>query len=87
MDEIDEESSCSLNTMFAILFYVDVVFMFSKSWSSLQSLFNKLYELCNSSSLDVNLSNIKIMMFGCNKRKLIQEAFYLGKDQIEITHE
>ena len=27
------------------------------------------------------------MIFGCNKRKLNQEAFYLDKDHIEITHE
>ena len=25
------------------------------------------------------------MIFGCNKRKVNQEAFYLDKDQIEIT--
>ena len=27
------------------------------------------------------------MIFGHNKRKLYQETFYIGKDQIEITHE
>ena len=27
------------------------------------------------------------MIFGCKKRNLFQEAFYLGKDQIEITLE
>ena len=26
------------------------------------------------------------MIFGCNKRKLNQEAFYLDKDPTEITH-
>ena len=36
---------------------------------------------------DPPLSKTKIMIFGRNKRKLNQEAFYLDKDQIEITHE
>ena len=27
------------------------------------------------------------MVFGHNKRKLNQETFYPGKDQVEITHE
>jgi hypothetical protein len=40
-----------------------------------------------SSSFDDNLSYIKIMIFGCNKRKLNQKAIWLGYDQIEITHE
>ena len=26
------------------------------------------------------------MIFGCNKRRLNQKAFYLDKDQIGITH-
>jgi hypothetical protein len=39
------------------------------------------------SSLEINLSKTKIMIFGHNKRKSNQEAFYLDKDQIEITHE
>ena len=53
----------------------------------LTKLLNKLFEICTFSSLDVNLSKTKILIFGRNKRKLDQEAFYLGKDQIEITHE
>ena len=48
---------------------------------------NKLYEFCTSSSLEVNLSKTKIMIFDRNKRELIKKAFYLGKDPIEITHE
>jgi hypothetical protein len=48
---------------------------------------NKLHEICTSSSLEANLSNTKIMIFGHNKRKLNQEAFYVDKDRIEITHE
>ena len=39
------------------------------------------------SSLEVNLSKIKIMTFGHNKWYLNQEAFYLDKDQMKITHE
>ena len=37
-------------------------------------------------SLEDNLSKTKIMIFGRNKMKLNQETFYLGNDQIEITH-
>ena len=48
---------------------------------------NQLYEYFTSSSLDVNLSKTKIMIFGCNKTNLNQEAFYLDNDPIEITHE
>ena len=40
-----------------------------------------------SSRLKVNLARTKIILFGHNKRKLNQEAFYVNKDQIEITHE
>jgi len=29
----------------------------------------------------------KIMIFGCNTKRSNQNAFYLDKDQIEITHE
>ena len=50
----------------------------------------KIYEqkckFCIVFDLDVNLSKAKIMVFGCNKRKLNQETFYLGKNQNEITH-
>ena len=48
---------------------------------------NKLHEFLTSSSLEVNLSKTKIMIFDRNKKKSNQEAFYLDKDQIEITHE
>ena len=40
-----------------------------------------------SSSLEVNLSKTKIMIFGRNKWKLNQEVLNLNKDLIEITHE
>ena len=49
--------------------------------------FNKLCDFGTYSSLDVNLSKIKIMIFSHDKRKLNQETFYLRKDQIEITHD
>ena len=67
--------------------YVDNVVMMSESWSGLQRLRNKLYESCTSSSLDVNLSKTRITIFGLNKRKLNQEAFHLGNDRIDKTHE
>jgi hypothetical protein len=47
---------------------------------------NTLHEFLTS-SLEVNLSKTNIMIFDRNKRKSNQEAFYLDKDQIEITHE
>ena len=37
--------------------------------------------------VNVNLSDTRIVIFGWNKRKLEQVAYYAGKDQIEITHE
>ena len=48
---------------------------------------NKLIEFCTSSSLEVKLAMTKIMIFDRNKKKINQKAFYLDKDQIEITHE
>ena len=62
--------------MIAILSYGDDAILFSKSGACLQRL-NKVCEFGTSSSLEVNLSKTKIMIFGCNKRKLTQEAFYL----------
>ena len=67
--------------------YDDDVVLLSRSSASLQRLLNKLYDFCTSSSLEVILAKTKIMIFGHNKRKLNQEAFYLDKDQIEMTHE
>ena len=67
--------------------YDDNVVLPSISSTSLKMLLNKLYEFCTSSSFEINLAKTKIMIFGCNKRKLNQEAFYLDKDQIEIIHE
>jgi hypothetical protein len=53
----------------------------------LQRLLNKLYNFYTSSSLEAILSKTKSMIFGHNKGKLNQEAFYLDKDPSEITHE
>ena len=53
----------------------------------LQRLLSKLYEFCTFSSLEVKLSMAKIMIFGRDKRKLNQEAFYLDMDQLDITRE
>ena len=70
-----------------ILLYGDNVILLSKPWACLQRLLNELYEHCTSFSLGVNSFKTKSMIFGHNKRKLNQEAFYLDKDRIEITHE
>jgi hypothetical protein len=78
-------SMCLFNTIVVILYANDVI-LFGLS-ASLQMLLNKMYEFCTLSSLEVNLAKIEIMIFGCNNRKLTQEAFDLDKDQIEITHE
>ena len=61
--------------------------LLSRLNAGLQRHLNMLYEFFASSSLEVNLAKIKIMLFGRNKRKLHQEAFYIDNDQIEITHE
>lgn len=37
--------------------------------------------------IDVNLLKTKMMTFGHNTRELIQKVFYIGNNQIEITHE
>ena len=72
----------------SFFFYVDDdVVLLSNSRAGLQEFLNKLYEFSTTSSLEVNLSKTKIMIFSYNKRKLNQEAFYLDKDPIEITHE
>ena len=87
LDEINGVSPCLFNTIIVILLNGNDVVLLSRLGTSRQRLLSKLYEACNSSSLEVNLSKIKIMIFSCNKRKLNQEAFYLDKDPIEITHE
>ena len=79
LDEIEKDSMCLFNTMVVILLYAHNVVLLSRIDASLQRLLNKLYEFCTSSSLDVNLSKTKIMIFGRNKRRLNQEAFSLGK--------
>jgi hypothetical protein len=71
----------------AILLYVVVVVLPSKSRPSLQKLQNKPYEGCTSSSLEVNISKTKTMIISHNAMKLNHEAFYLDKDQIGITQE
>ena len=57
----------------------------------MKNMSTKTYEqttrVCISSSLKVNSSKTKIIIFGCNVRKLNQEALHLDKDPIEIIHE
>lgn len=84
MDEIDIDDPSLFNTMIAFLLYVDEVVLLSKTGVSLQRLLSKLYEFCTSSSLEVDLSKTKNMVFGHNKRKLKQEACYINP--IKITH-
>lgn len=83
LDKIDGDPSCLVNTVFAILLLCDNVVLLSKSWACFQKIMNKIYELCTSSSPNVNLPTTKIMIFGHNKRTLNQEAFSLSKYQIE----
>ena len=87
MDGIDKDSPCLFNIVVAIVLWATNVVLLPESRASLQRLLNKLHKLCTSSSLGVNLSKTKIMIFDHNKRKLNQEAYYLDKEQIEITHE
>ena len=87
LDKINGDSLCLFNTMVAILLYVDDVVLLSRSCICLQQLLTSYMRFCTPSSLEVKLAKTKIMIFGRNKRKLNQEAFYLDKDQIEITHE
>ena len=87
MEEIDGDCPCLLNIMVAILLYVDNVVLLPKFGASLRIIMNLIYEFCTSYGPEVNLSKVKIMIFGCNKRELNQEAFYLDKDPIKTTHE
>ena len=87
LDKIIGDSSCLFNIAVAIVLYDDNIVLLFISRASLQRLLNKLYKFCTSFSLEVNLSKTKIMIFGCNKIKLNQEAFYLDQDPIDITHE
>ena len=43
-----------------------------------QAYMNKLHEFALSSSLEVNLSKTKIMMFGCNRRNINQVFLSIG---------
>ena len=83
---IDEDSMCLFNTMLAIPLYGDDVVLLLKSRGGLQRCLNKVYEFCTSSSLEVNLLKIKLMIYGRNKRQLNQEAYFIDKDQIKINH-
>ena len=87
MDEIDGDSPCLFSIVVGILFNGDDVVLYSGSCTSLQRLLNKPYEFCIVSSLEVNLPKTKIIIYGCNKRKLKQKAFYIDKGSIEITNE
>ena len=87
LDEIDKDYPCLFHIVVAIFIYVEDIILLSKSRASLQRLLNKLYEFCTSSSLEVNPTTVKIMIFDRNQRKSNQEAFYPSKDQIKITHE
>ena len=87
LDEINGDSMCLFNTMVTIPLYVDNVVMLSRSCICLKRLLTNYMRFCTSSRLEVKPTMTKIMIFGCNNRKFNQEAFYLDKDQIEITHE
>ena len=85
LDKIDGDSLCLFNMMVVVLLYVDIVILLYGSRSSLQRFLNNFFEFFTFSSFNINLCKTKI--FGCNKEKLNQEVFYLGKDSIEIPHE
>ena len=87
LDEINGDSMCLFNTMVTIPLYVDNVVLLSRSCICLKRLLTNYMRFCTSSRLEVKPTMTKIMIFGCNNRKFNQEAFYLDKDQIEITHE
>ena len=86
LDEIDGDSPCLFDTVVAVLLYVDNVVLLFKPWACLQRILNKIHEFHTSPSLEVNIFRTQIMIFGRNKMKLHQEAFYLDKDQIGIAH-
>lgn len=71
--------------MVVIYFYVDDVLLFFTSKACLQKFLYKLNETFAFSNL--SRFKIKIVIFGCKKRKLNQDTFYLNNDQIEVTHE
>ena len=87
LDKINGDSLCLFNIAVVILLYANNVVPLSRAGIDLGRLWNKLYEFCTSSSFKVNLAKTKTMIFDRTKRKLNQKAFYLDKDQIEITHE
>jgi hypothetical protein len=75
LDKVGGDSLCLCDTVVANLLYVDDAILFSTSRACFQRILNKLYAFCTSSSLDVNLPNTKIMVFGHNKGKLNQETY------------
>ena len=67
----------------AIPFYVDNFFCsLIKEWAYKNSYLKSALPLAF-----MSVSTTKIIIVDYNKRNLNQEAFYLGKDQIERTHE
>ena len=85
--QTNTDSSCLFSTLVAILLYVDdVVYCLNKEhaynnfWTSYMS-----FALCL--ALKSIYKRLQVMIFGHNNRKSNQEAFYLDKDHIEITHE
>ena len=82
-----QNSPFLVDMLVAIILYVKNVVKLAKSWSSLQRLLHKLYEFYNNNSSLDGKKETKILIFGCNKRKLNQEAFWLDNEQIEITYE
>ena len=65
---------CLFDTVVAIIHYVGDIVLVSRLGSCLQRLLDKLY-FCTLSSLDVNLSKTKIMIFDHDKRKSNLDVF------------
>ena len=75
-----------LKFIVAILLHIDDVIVLSKSRIGLHKFYTS-YEFCTYYSMEVDFFKTKLMIFGRNKIKSNQEAFYLDQNQIEITHE
>ena len=85
---LDSEMGFSrLGTFVKNIYSVNPLTKFSKLGACLQRPLNTLCEFFIFTSLEVDLSKTQSMIFGHNERKLNQKAFYLNKDQFEITHE
>ena len=77
LSKIDKGSPCLFNIVIAILIDANHVVILFKWGAHLRRLLNKLYEFFTIHTLEVNLTRVDILIFGCYMRRLNQKTFLL----------